>query len=191
MRQEFIPGGATPIAINSSSTRDNSLIVEAATLGIAYSSGLCWTSTCVVASFRVAYLAKPYWSAISDLRTDTCGAAAFILTTVCLAVSEYLRLRRRYGVGAQLAVGATRGVLAALAVAKTAAVVSTGLFAYLSINTVTHPVTLGMPATHFSPWPTEGSLRVLALATAMLAVGGLRYLSVRAGIGQRQVRTRI
>lgn len=154
-------------------------MIEAVALGLAYGAGLCWASTCLVASFRVAGLAMPYWSAIRGLRTDTCGAAAFIVAAAGLAVSEYLRLGPRRRSQRDVAPSHTAWVRAAQALAEAAAVLSTGLVAYLSVNAVTHPVTLGMPATHFAPWPTEGTLRVLALAVCVAAAGAMRYLRVR------------
>jgi hypothetical protein len=159
--------------------RGRRLVVEAVASGLAYGAGLCWASTCLVASFRVADLAMPYWSAIRGLRTDTCGAAAFIVAAVTLAVSEYLRLGRGGRFQRVVAPSGTAWQRAAIALAEAAAVMSTGLVAYLSINAVTHPVTLGMPATHFASWPTEGTLRVLALAVCVAAVGALRYLRAR------------
>jgi hypothetical protein len=183
MRQDIRSG--PPVATMGSPVLHRpKLMLEAVMFGVAYGSILCWATTCIVASFRVANLAMPYWSAIRCLRTDTCGAAAFVAAAACLAVSEYLRLSRLQGSSAELAVRATRPALAALAVSKTVAVLSTGLVAYLSINAITHPVTLGMSATHFAPWPTEGTLRVLGLGACMAAVGTLRYLSVRNGISR-------
>ena len=65
------------------------------------------------------------------------------------------------------------GVAAAVLVGGMALVV------YLSVNAVTHPATLGHPATHFATWPTESTLRVLALAATGLASGWLRFVTVR------------
>ena len=87
--------------LSASDPQGANLAVEAAMFGLAYSSFLCWATTCLVASFRVANLARPYWSAIHDLRTDTCGVAAFVAAAVSLAVSEYLRLRRLQEDGAR------------------------------------------------------------------------------------------
>lgn len=53
---------------------------------------------------------------------------------------------------------------------------STGLVAYISVNAVTHPFTLHLQATHFAPWPTEGTLRVIALAACAASVGLTHYL---------------
>ena len=132
----------------------------------------------------------PYWSAIRNLRTDTCGAAAFVPAAVSLTVSEYLRLRRFKRNAGELAVGGTRPVLAALAAGEAVAVLSTLLIAYLSINAVTHPGTLAMPSTHFAAWPAEGTLRVLALGSCLIAVGAVRYLRVYVGIGRSHARVK-
>jgi hypothetical protein len=54
-------------------------------------------------------------------------------------------------------------------------VLATGLVAYISLNAVTHPATLQLHATHLATWPTEGTLRVDALAASACAVAALRY----------------
>jgi hypothetical protein len=135
--------------------------------------------TCLVGSFRPDYLAKPYWPAIPGLRTDTCGIAAFAVTAVCLAASEYLRLhRQRAGSYRSGFIAADREPirLAALAVSETLMVLATLLVAYLSVNAVTHPATLAIRATHLAPWPTEGTLRVIALGACGFAVGTMRWM---------------
>jgi len=158
----------------------NRRLIEAVAVGLAYGALLCWLSTCAVASFRGAYLARPYWAAIPALRTDTCGAVAFAVAAVGLMVSEYLRLQRRQtGVAVKSPQSPRRTELVTRAASETVAVLSTGLVAYISANAVTHPVTLGIQATHFVSWPTEGTLRVLALVGCVGSVGTLRYL--RAG----------
>jgi hypothetical protein len=67
----------------------------------------------------------------------------------------------------------------ALAVTETVAVLATGLVLYLSVNAVTHPATLRLRATHFAAWPTEGTLRVMALLLCVCSVTALRYLLAR------------
>jgi hypothetical protein len=197
----------TKVITNSGRPRaDRRLAAEAAALGIAYAAGLCCIGACAVAAFRVEALPDPYWGVIPSLRTDTCGALAFVATAVMLVLSEYLRLQRRrghHGGGGRAqppaaprpaaprpmpvrltavrmtAVRLTALRLAALALAETVAVMSTLLVVYLSVNAVTHPVTLFMPVTHFAIWPTEGTVRVLALAACAVSLGTARYLGVR------------
>jgi hypothetical protein len=168
------------------------LAVEAATAGLAFGSLLEWASTALVGSFRPLDLADPYWRGVPWLRTDTSGFAAFIVAAVCLLSSEYLRLRRRRSAASTGAVppAASAGavppptapggaVLLAMAAAETVAVLATGLFGYLSVNAVTHPATQQIQATHLLSWPTEGTLRVVALLLCIVSFGMARYLRPR------------
>lgn len=158
------------------------LAVEAATAGLAFGSLLEWASTALVGSFRPLDLADPYWRVVPWLRTDTSGFAAFIVAAVCLLSSEHLRLRRRRSAASAGAVPpptAPGGVLLAMAAAETVAVLATGLFGYLSVNTVTHPATQQIQATHLLSWPTEGTLRVVALLLCIVSFGMVRYLRPR------------
>ncbi len=152
--------------------------IEAAAAGLAYSAGLCWISASMVASFRPANLSLPYWSAVPALRTDTCGIAAFVTVGACLPVSEYLRLRRRQAAprspGGQPS--AEPATLFAAAAARTVAILATGVVLYVSVNSVTHPLSLMVRATHLASWPTEGTLRVGALGLCTFSVAVLRYL---------------
>jgi hypothetical protein len=176
------------------------LAVEAAAAGLAFGSLLEWASTALVGSFRPLDLADPYWRGVPWLRTDTSGFAAFVVAAVCLLTSEYLRLRRRRSAASPGAVpqaasagavpqAASAGaapptapggaVLLAMAAAETVAVLATGLFGYLSVNTVTHPATQQLQATHLLSWPTEGTLRVVALLLCIVSFGVVRYLRPR------------
>lgn len=159
------------------------LAVEAATAGLAFGSLLEWASTALVGSFRPLDLADPYWRVVPWLRTDTSGFAAFIVAAVCLLSSEYLRLRRRRSAASAGAVPPPTApggaVLLAMAAAETVAVLATGLFGYLSVNAVTHPATQQIQATHLLSWPTEGTLRVVALLLCIVSFGMVRYLRPR------------
>lgn len=162
--------------------------LEACATGLAYGAGLCWASASLVASFRPDDLGAPYWSGLPALRTDTAGIAAFVAVAACFAVSEYLRLRRSRSPTAphvdregpdepsSRSQAAEPVPLFVLALAKTLAVLATGLVAYTSVNAVTHPATLQLRATHLATWPTESTLRVDALAVSACAVAALRYL---------------
>lgn len=150
------------------------LAVEASAAGLAYGAGLCWASVCLVASFRPTDLGAPYWRGVPGLRTDTCGIVAFLALAVCLGASEYLRLRRCRTQGRGSLTGTME--LFAQATSETVAILATGLVFYLSVNAVTHPATLEIHATHLAAWPTEGTLRVLALLLGVCSVTALRYL---------------
>ena len=154
------------------------LELEALTSGVAYGAGLCWASVCLLASFRPADLNAPYWTCVPALRSDTSGILAFFSFAACFSSSEFLRLhRRRTGAGAanRERLGGVKDT-SVLAVSETVAVLATGLVIYLSVNTVTHPATLSMQATHLTSWPTEGTLRVIALLLCVLSVSILRFL---------------
>jgi hypothetical protein len=169
------------------------LAVEAATAGLAFGALLEWVSTALVGSFRPQYLADPYWRGVPWLRTDTSGFAAFIIAAACVLTSEYLRLRRRRRpatFGAAGAAGAPPraapgdGVLLAFAASEAVVILATGLFSYLSVNAVTHHFTLQLQATHLLSWPTEGTLRVVALLLCVCSFGLLRYLRPRIAAGR-------
>jgi glycosyltransferase involved in cell wall biosynthesis len=155
-------------------------IVEAMAFGLACSGALVWLGACLVAVFRPEQLPRPYWPALSGVRTDTAGALAFLVSGAGLTVSEYLRLGRSLGIRRWPASALRRR--AVQAAAETAAVMSFGLVAYLSANQVTHPETIDLQATHFASWPTEGTLRMLALLACAVSTGVLRWLRAdRAG----------
>jgi hypothetical protein len=161
------------------------LVVESAVFGLGYSALLVWIGSAFVGSFGDFDDAYPYWPAIPHLRTDTAGFLAFAIAIVCLVVSRYLQLGRRNGVPAEpLArpqpVTRPAGVLAVQAVADTAAVLGTALVIYLSVNAAMHPWTLPVQLTHLLPWPSEGTVRVAALAICLVAVATRRYLRATA-----------
>jgi hypothetical protein len=54
------------------------LKLEALATGLAYGTRLCWASVCLVGSFRPYDLGALYWGRVPQLRTDTCGIAAFL-----------------------------------------------------------------------------------------------------------------
>ena len=138
---------------------------------------LCWASTCLVAIFGGASLASPYWPVLPWLRTDTIGVITFALAAVSLVVSKYLRLRRSaVGAIAQIPLNRSAYVQIVQAVAETAAVLATAVVAYLSLNVVTHSVSLRLQLTHLWPWPSEGTVRVIALGICIASVAATRYL---------------
>jgi len=154
--------------------RLDKLALEAAAAGLAYGAGLCAASAFVVASFQPGWLSYPYWGALPWLRTDTCGVLAFLVASISFATSEYLRARR--GTRPAPRDNYVRRSLA-LATSNTGIVFATGLFVYLSTNAVTHPWTLGLPATHLARWPTEGALRALSALLCAGSAAARRYLT--------------
>lgn len=164
-------------------------IIEAAAFGLACSGGLIWAGGCLVAIFRPEQLARPYWPALRGLRTDTAAALAFVVVGAGFAVSEYLRLGRRQCAHSPRTAAPQRPALcrALQAAAATAAIMSAGIVAYLSANQVTHPLTIGLQATHFASWPTEGTLRALALLLCAASTAVLRwFLADRTGSVPRE-----
>ena len=156
-------------------------VTESVATGLALAAALVWFGSCLVGSFHPDRLARPYWPEIGGLRTDTAGVVAFAVLVVTLTVSETLRVRRRRrGAPAEDSDGAPISVVAAVAtgLAVAALVGGLGLVLYLSVNALTHPATLAIQATHFATWPTEGTLRVLALAATALAAAWLRLVTV-------------
>lgn len=157
------------------------LMLEAVSAGIGYACVLCWPSACFVASFKPNDLGQPYWRGTPNLRTDTCGIIAFGIAAVCLCTSEYFRLRRRRRCPVWISnpVLGDDITLVAVAASGTVAILGTGVFIYLSVNAVTHPETLEMRATHLMTWPTEGTLRVMALLACAVSVVVWRSLLPR------------
>lgn len=156
--------------------RPGRLTVEAATAGLAFAALLGWASTALVGSFRGQDLPGRYWQPI-PARTDTSGFIAFLIAAICLAASEYLRLRRRREAVPASSPG--RGATMVLAVAETVAVLATGLFVYLSFNAITHPGSLLLHITHLLPWPAEGTVRVEALVLCACSTAVWRYVRAR------------
>jgi hypothetical protein len=174
--------------VGTRSQNNRKLIVESVAFGLGYTAVLIWAGSALVASFTGGE-ANPYWPDIPQLRTDTAGVIAFAVAIVSLVVSKYLQLRRRSEPPEEAVASApgAPGVLVVRAVAETAAVLGTALVIYLSLNAVTHPVTLGIKLTHLWPWPSEGTVRVIGLGICLAAVATSRYLRAGAGLSNRAV----
>jgi len=165
--------------VRSRSQDNRKLVVESVALGLGYTGVLIWAGAALVGSFGYNIDAAPYWPDIPHLRTDTAGAVAFLVAIITLVVSKYLELRRR-GDGPTEPVPRSAGVLTVQAVAETAVVLSTALVIYLSCNAFMHPWTLRLQLTHLSPWPSEGTVRVIGLGICLVAVATRRYLRATA-----------
>jgi hypothetical protein len=146
--------------------------------GLGYAAVLIWAGVALVASFT-GNESIPYWPAIPGLRTDTAGVIAFAVAIVSFPVSKYLQLRRRDEPARP--VPRSAAVLAVQAIAETAMFLGTGIVIYLSLNAVTHPETLRLQLTHLWPWPSEGTVRVIALCICLAGAATRRYLRAAAG----------
>jgi hypothetical protein len=155
------------------------LLVEAACFGLAFATCLCWITVCLVANFRPSGLSTAYWIEFPHLRSDTSGIIAFFAVAIFLPYSEFLRLRRRPRIGSRSdwLPSSDNAAAAGLAVSETLGGLSTGLVLYLSVNAVTHPATMAIQATHLAPWPTESTLRVIALMMCALSATVYRLFS--------------
>jgi len=156
-------------------------VVESVAAALALVAGLICFGSFLVGSFHPGRLARPYWPEVGGLRTDTAGVLAFAVLVITVAVSETLRVSRRRlrapGEGGdRIPISSVATV--ATGVAAAVWVGSIGLVVYLSVNALTHPATLAIQATHFAKWPTEGTLRVLALAATAVATAWLRLVSI-------------
>ena len=157
------------------------LVVESVALGLGYAAVLIWIGSALVGSFGYDG-AYPYWPSIPHLRTDTAGFIAFFIAGITLVLSKYLELRRRnHAPAKQVPVDRPAGVLLVQSLADTGMFLGTALVIYLSCNAFMHPVTLTMQLTHLLPGgPSEGTVRVLALAVCLVCVAARRYLRVTA-----------
>jgi len=168
-------------SVRTRSQGNRKLVVESVTLGLGYAAFLIWVGSAFVGSFGDFDDAYPYWPAIPRLRTDTAGFIGFAVAIVCLVISRYLQLGRRNGAPAErLARLRPARVLAMQAVADVAAILGTALVIYLSVNEAMHPWTLPIQLTHLLPWPSEGTVRVIALGVCLVAVATSRYLRASA-----------
>lgn len=138
--------------------------------GLAYASGLVALSAFLVGSFRPRDLSHPYVGQLTWLRVDSFGIACFFVATVGLATSSYLR--RSCWVTPRTSTVRPPGAIGLLttAVARSLIAAGTTLVIYISVNAVTHPITLGRPVTHLLSWPTEGTLRAVSLIVVAVAV---------------------
>lgn len=182
-----LPHEKGPTVSRSANKRDAELLViESLSAGLAFGALLWWASTCLVGSFRPQGLDSPYWAVISGLRTDTSGFAAFIISAICLVTSEYLRLQRRYAKRAYSSdspapIGLPNGRTFTYALCEAVALLATAVVGYISVNAVTHPASLLMQVTHLFAWPSEGTLRIMALLLCVASGSILRFLNSKAG----------
>lgn len=155
-------------------------VVEGALTGLATGSALVVAGALAAGSVRPSELPAPYWVRLGWLRTDTLGVICFFVATLAFTASESLRLSRAAtrptSAPADAPTGQTQVLTLAAARALTAAAAL--LVVYVSVNAVTHPRSLDLPATHLGSWPTESTLRVAACAVVTVAAGIARTKSI-------------
>jgi uncharacterized membrane protein len=156
--------------------------LEGAATGVAYASALAALSAFAVASFRPNNLSMPYWASIGWLRTDTFGFTCFVVATLSFIQAEFLRLTRGAVHRSATANPEPRPhIVLVVAVARAFVAASSVLVIYLSVNAVTHPHTLLLPATHRLSWPSEGTLRVVALIVTACSAAVARAQRIAIG----------
>lgn len=118
-----------------------------------------------VAAYAAAYpraLSVPI-AAVVPLRRDTFGALAFAASALAATLLQ-ARTGRLWAHLAAPSRGVTRAVL------NTAAGYGLLVWAYLCVNSMTHPWTMPMRLTHFAPWPSEGATAVASFAVSAIAL---------------------
>jgi len=124
---------------------------------------LGWVYVAAVAAVRPDALAAPIAAGV-PLRRDTFGACCFAVSVVGFFATQVSRgAPRRW----------TRPTRPVDAVLRTVWAYPLLVWAYLCVNSVTHPWTIDRPLTHFAGVPSEGTTAVgcfLGSAVALLAV---------------------
>jgi hypothetical protein len=126
---------------------------------------LGWLYVAACAAVRPQDMSLPI-TVLVPLRRDTFG-------TVCFAVSALCAAGLQIGTGRLLAVRPP-GVGVAPALLRTVAGYAGLAWAYLCVNSLTHPATIGVRLTHFSPFPAEGTA-----ATWCFLLCGASFLALR------------
>ncbi|WP_330455743.1 hypothetical protein OIB37_01995 [Streptomyces sp. NBC_00820] len=135
---------------------------------------LGWLYVAVVAAIRPDDLAGPV-SALVPVRRDTCGA-------VCFAVSATAALALQTATGTWwFRAAPRRGPL--IAVLRVCTGYGLLVWAYLCVNSLTHPATLSRPLTHFAAVPREGQTASWAFVVSAAALVSARALARPAGTG--------
>lgn len=135
---------------------------EGLAAGLAAMSLLIAFGVFLVGVFRPTELSSPYWLRAKFLRSDTAGTVSIAVATASGCAALFLR-RLRLTTTPHAARSFSPTLLATKASLQSVAAASAAVVMYLSLNTITHPATRTMRATHFLSWPTEDTLRILCL----------------------------
>lgn len=102
-------------------------------------------------------------AAVLPLRRDTFGILAFAASAAA-AIFLKARTGRVWARGWQPARGLVRAVLGVVVVYGLLA------WAYLCVNSLTHPWTTPLQLTHFVSWPSEGTTAVASFAASAISL---------------------
>lgn len=123
---------------------------------------LGWIYVAVYAATHPRDLSVPI-AAVVPLRRDTFGALAFIASALAAVV-----LQARTGRLWARRAAPVRSLKPA--VLNTIAGYGLLVWAYLCVNSMTHPWTMRMQLTHFVSWPSEGGTAVASYAASAVAL---------------------
>jgi hypothetical protein len=127
---------------------------------------LAWTYVALLAAFRPGSLALPV-SELLPMRRDTFGAVSFLLSAVAAFAIQCGDCPT------------VRGRAPADAALRTIFVYPLLVWAYLDLNSITHPETIHHRLTHFSGWPTEGMTASCSFVLSASALFVLRWRAHR------------
>ncbi|WP_059010416.1 hypothetical protein [Streptomyces specialis] len=140
---------------------------------------LGWLYVAAVAAVRPDDLTVPITSLL-PLRRDTFG-------TCCFAASAAAAFALQAGARSPLPWAPDRPRRAPRpgpvdAALRTVLAYGLVVWAYLAVNSLTHPETIALRLTHFAPFPTEGATAVACFAASAAALVALR-VRIRAAAG--------
>jgi hypothetical protein len=135
---------------------------------------LGWLYVAAWAAARPGDLSAPVTSLLT-LRRDTFGALAFAASAAAAFALQTGRGRPGQSLVPRCPVRSGT-VDAAL---RTVVGYALLVWAYLCVNSLTHPETIGRRLTHFAPLPTEGATAVACYLSSALALFALRVRAAR------------
>jgi hypothetical protein len=137
---------------------------------------LGWMYVAAVAAFRPDEMTAAI-SVLLPVRRDTFGAACFLASAVAAFLLQVIRSRWW-----EWHTGSRPGPLRAAL--RTVAGYGIAAWAYLCLNSLTHPRTVAQPFVHFCRLPTEG-----AVANGSFLVSGAAFYALRVGSHRAADRT--
>ena len=151
-------------------------------LAVALVHGLLgWLYSAAWAAFRPNGLPAPISSWL-PLRRDTFGICCFAASALAFFLLQLSGEQR------PAVLPYHRGGGAVVAALRTLVVFPLLAWAYLCVNSLTHPSTIGWRLTHFASVPTEGKTAVCCYAISAVALLALGLREPRPGEGARHER---